>query len=169
MRTSTPARPRVDGWAGMKRGNSGAGRAAGIAVAASRARHPSDRAISLTEAAATADGRRREPMSDPVPPAATDAAAPAAGARVVVTLRDASHSFDCAPGETIVQAAVRAGIYPPFSCLQGICATCLARVTEGEVEMIANDVLSPAEVAQGYVLTCQSAPVTREVAVVYEI
>jgi ring-1,2-phenylacetyl-CoA epoxidase subunit PaaE len=46
----------------------------------------------------------------------------------------------------------------PFACKGGVCGTCRARVTEGEVEMRRNYALEPAEVAAGYVLTCQSLP-----------
>ena len=46
----------------------------------------------------------------------------------------------------------------PFACKGGVCGTCRARVTDGEVEMRRNYALEPAEVAAGYVLTCQSLP-----------
>ena len=46
----------------------------------------------------------------------------------------------------------------PFACKGGVCGTCRARVTDGEVEMRRNYALEPAEVAAGYVLTCQTVP-----------
>jgi 3-ketosteroid 9alpha-monooxygenase subunit B len=57
---------------------------------------------------------------------------------------------------------------PPFSCEAGNCATCIARVTEGEVKMRLNNALDDDEVEEGWVLTCQSEPVTPNVTVVYE-
>jgi ferredoxin len=87
---------------------------------------------------------------------------------ISITLRGEISTVEGEPGETIVQAAFRAGIVPPISCLSGHCGTCMARMTEGRVEMLANDVLTPEEIGQGYVLTCQAVPVTRTVAVVYE-
>ena len=46
----------------------------------------------------------------------------------------------------------------PFACKGGVCGTCRARVTDGEVEMLRNYALDPGEVARGYVLTCQTLP-----------
>lgn len=48
----------------------------------------------------------------------------------------------------------------PFACKGGVCGTCRARVVEGEVEMVRNYALEPDEVEQGFVLTCQSLPVS---------
>ncbi|MGI8329466.1 2Fe-2S iron-sulfur cluster-binding protein [Actinomadura scrupuli] len=71
-------------------------------------------------------------------------------------------------GETLLESARRAGLAPPFSCEAGNCATCIARLTEGAVKMRVNDVLTEEEVAEGYVLTCQSVPETPTVTVRYE-
>ncbi|MCZ2805492.1 phenylacetate-CoA oxygenase/reductase subunit PaaK [Modestobacter sp. VKM Ac-2983] len=56
----------------------------------------------------------------------------------------------------------------PFACKGGVCGTCRARVTDGEVEMRRNYALDPGEVDAGYVLTCQSLPLTDEVTVDYD-
>ncbi|MCZ2811635.1 phenylacetate-CoA oxygenase/reductase subunit PaaK [Modestobacter sp. VKM Ac-2979] len=56
----------------------------------------------------------------------------------------------------------------PFACKGGVCGTCRARVTDGEVEMRRNYALDPGEVDAGYVLTCQSLPQTDEVTVDYD-
>jgi ring-1,2-phenylacetyl-CoA epoxidase subunit PaaE len=56
----------------------------------------------------------------------------------------------------------------PFACKGGVCGTCRARITEGEVEMRRNYALEADEVAAGYVLTCQSLPVTDAVTVDYD-
>ena len=69
---------------------------------------------------------------------------------------------------TILHVARGAGLRPPTSCETGTCATCMARVVEGRVEMRRNDALTPEEVADGWVLTCQAVPVTPAVKVVYE-
>ncbi len=57
--------------------------------------------------------------------------------------------------------AVRADA--PYACKGGVCGTCRARVTSGEVEMDVNYALEPDELAAGVVLTCQSHPTTDEV------
>jgi ring-1,2-phenylacetyl-CoA epoxidase subunit PaaE len=56
----------------------------------------------------------------------------------------------------------------PFACKGGVCGTCRARVTDGEVQMRRNYALEPAEVAAGYVLTCQSLPVSDAVTVDFD-
>jgi len=56
----------------------------------------------------------------------------------------------------------------PFACKGGVCGTCRARLTEGEVTMRRNYALEPAEVAAGYVLTCQSLPVSERVTVDFD-
>lgn len=72
------------------------------------------------------------------------------------------------PGETLLESARRGGLAPPFSCEAGNCATCIARVTDGEVRMRTNNALEDDEVAEGWILTCQGEPVTPRVIVVYE-
>ncbi|QLL07244.1 2Fe-2S iron-sulfur cluster binding domain-containing protein [Mycobacterium vicinigordonae] len=73
-----------------------------------------------------------------------------------------------AVGDTLLQTARIAGLRAPSSCEIGSCGTCMARLTEGGARMINNDALDDDEVAQGWVLTCQSLPTTRTVRVVYE-
>jgi ferredoxin-NADP reductase len=71
-------------------------------------------------------------------------------------------------GATILQTARALGLAPPSSCEAGSCATCIARVTEGSVRMRHNEALTPEEVAEGWVLTCQAFPTSPLVRVVYE-
>ena len=56
----------------------------------------------------------------------------------------------------------------PFACKGGVCGTCRARVRAGEVDMVRNYALEPHEVAAGFVLTCQTYPVSDEVAVDFD-
>ena len=72
------------------------------------------------------------------------------------------------PGDTVLDAARRASLNPPYSCEQGNCATCMALVTGGSVTMRVNNALTTEEVAEGWVLTCQSLPVGPEVAIEYD-
>ncbi len=73
-----------------------------------------------------------------------------------------------AEGEAIIDAALRAGRNLPFSCKGGMCCTCRAKVVEGKVEMAVNYSLEPWELAAGFVLTCQSRPVTERVVVDFD-
>ncbi|GAB2758755.1 phenylacetate-CoA oxygenase/reductase subunit PaaK [Terrabacter koreensis] len=70
--------------------------------------------------------------------------------------------------ETILDATLRARPDAPFSCTNGVCGTCRARVVSGEVRMDRNYALEPEEVAAGIVLACQSHPVTDEVSLDYD-
>ncbi|HXJ37267.1 MAG TPA: ferredoxin--NADP reductase [Candidatus Eisenbacteria bacterium] len=72
------------------------------------------------------------------------------------------------PGDTILDTARRAGLNPPFACQAGNCGTCMAYLTEGTVTMRANNALDADEVEQGWILTCQSIPTSREVVVDYD-
>jgi ring-1,2-phenylacetyl-CoA epoxidase subunit PaaE len=68
----------------------------------------------------------------------------------------------------VLDAAQRVRGDLPFACKGGVCGTCRARVTAGEVRMRRNYALEPEEVAAGYVLTCQSLPVSDAVTVDYD-
>ncbi|HVU62290.1 MAG TPA: ferredoxin--NADP reductase [Mycobacteriales bacterium] len=69
---------------------------------------------------------------------------------------------------TILESARWNGMSAPSSCEAGHCATCMAQVVEGEVSMAVNDILTDEEVEAGWVLTCQTVPVSPVVRVVYE-
>ena len=66
-------------------------------------------------------------------------------------------------GESILEAALRAGADLPYACKAGVCCTCRARLVEGEVRMDANYTLEAAEIKAGFRLACQSHPVTAKV------
>ncbi len=72
------------------------------------------------------------------------------------------------PGDTLLETARRGGLRPPFSCEAGNCATCMAFLKEGNVRMRANNALTPEEVEEGWILTCQSLPSGETVVVEYE-
>ena len=72
------------------------------------------------------------------------------------------------PGDTILETVRRAGLKPPFSCQQGSCGTCMAHLDAGNATMRVNNVLDAAEVEEGWVLTCQAIPTSREVVVDYD-
>ncbi len=69
---------------------------------------------------------------------------------------------------TILDGAQRARPDLPFACKGGVCGTCRARVTAGEVRMRRNFALEADELDEGYVLTCQAVPLTDTVTVDYD-
>ena len=72
------------------------------------------------------------------------------------------------PGDTLLETARRGGLRPPFSCESGNCATCMAFLKEGAARMRANNALTPEEVEEGWILTCQGLPTGETVRVEYE-
>lgn len=92
-------------------------------------------------------------------------------AQAAVTLwRDGrAFSFPYAASDGhLLAAAARAGLDLPYSCRSGVCATCRARVLQGEVRMTRNFALEPADVQAGFVLTCQAQPVSDAVTVSFD-
>jgi 3-ketosteroid 9alpha-monooxygenase subunit B len=100
--------------------------------------------------------------------AATGSVETAVPDEVTVTLGGKTVVVRYQPGDTLLETARRGGLRPPFSCEAGNCATCMAFLKEGSVRMRANNALTPEEVEEGWVLTCQSLPSGRTVTVEYE-
>jgi len=71
--------------------------------------------------------------------------------------------------ESVLNAALRVRPDVPFACTGGVCGTCRARLLSGDVRMTENYALEPEELEAGYVLTCQSHPLTEKVAVDYDV
>ena len=88
---------------------------------------------------------------------------------VTAVLDGVTRTFTLEKGkESILEAGLRAGVELPYSCKSGACSTCRAKLTAGEVDMDVNFALEDYEVARGFVLTCQSHPVTDRVSVDYD-
>jgi ring-1,2-phenylacetyl-CoA epoxidase subunit PaaE len=71
-------------------------------------------------------------------------------------------------GSSILDASIEAGVDAPFSCKGAVCCTCRAKIIEGKVKMDANFALTDAEVEEGFVLTCQSHPLTEKVVIDFD-
>lgn len=69
---------------------------------------------------------------------------------------------------SVLDAGLAEGLELPYACKGGVCSTCRALLTEGEVEMDANFALEDYEIARGYILTCQSYPVSDRIVVDYD-
>ncbi|MFI5264801.1 MAG: FAD-binding oxidoreductase [Candidatus Kapaibacterium sp.] len=70
--------------------------------------------------------------------------------------------------EPVLFAAKRIGLDAPYSCQNGSCSTCRAKLLEGKVYMKVNFALTPKDVASGFILTCQSLPLTESLVVSYD-
>ena len=73
-----------------------------------------------------------------------------------------------ADDESILDAALRAGMDLPFACKGGMCSTCRAKLVEGEARMEVNYSLEPWELKAGFILTCQARPLSDRVVVDYD-
>jgi ring-1,2-phenylacetyl-CoA epoxidase subunit PaaE len=71
-------------------------------------------------------------------------------------------------GESILDAALMEGINLPYSCKNGICGTCRAKLLEGKAQMDFYFALGPGQVQQGWILTCRSHPVSEKLVVDFD-
>lgn len=106
----------------------------------------------------------------PQAPAGTsDTSADAPRARITVTVDGVRREVDYRDAHaSILDAALAAGIDLPYSCKGGMCCTCRAKVLEGKVRMDRNYSLEQPDLDAGYVLACQSHPLTDTVAVSFD-
>jgi ring-1,2-phenylacetyl-CoA epoxidase subunit PaaE len=95
--------------------------------------------------------------------------AEAAQSHIELIIDGVRREVDFMPGQhSILDAGRAAGVDLPFSCKGGMCSTCRAKVLDGQVRMAKNYALEPHEVAEGFVLTCQSYPMTERVVISYD-
>lgn len=77
---------------------------------------------------------------------------------VTVHIGGRAHTIQAAPGETILEAGLAAGLPMKFSCTVGGCGTCRVKLRAGRVDVEEPSCLSDAERQAGYVLACVSRP-----------
>lgn len=110
-----------------------------------------ERFISLpdeeTQAATVAAAQAAPPLPDAVDEA-----------EVEVKLNGELHTLRCGGTETLLEAALRAGLNAPYSCQAGMCASCMCQVLEGSVHLRHNEVLDKKDLAKAWTLACQAVP-----------
>jgi len=104
----------------------------------------------------------------PEPVHHTEAAAEGPTSEVTVILDGRSTTLALSRAQPVLDSAQDSRDDLPFACKGGVCGTCRAKVTSGEVEMRRNYALEKAEVDAGFVLTCQSLPISDTVTVDYD-
>ena len=87
---------------------------------------------------------------------------------LTVLLDDEEFTFTMDKSSLVLDAVLKENIDAPYSCQGGVCSTCIARITEGKVEMVKNQILTDGEIAEGFALTCQSHPITPTLKVDYD-
>lgn len=77
-----------------------------------------------------------------------------------ITVQPSGHQFSCEADETVLSAAIRAGVGLPYSCKSGACSSCKGKVVSGSVKHKAyqSRSLTDDEAAQGYSLLCCAIP-----------
>ncbi|WP_175716594.1 ferredoxin--NADP reductase [Burkholderia anthina] len=134
--------------------------AAMLGLGLPRSRVHVERFASLPDAPAQADAAA----------SASSAAAAAAagdGAAIETVLDGDAFMFDSAPGETLLDAMLRAGVPAPNSCRMGQCGACMCRIERGEVALDSNHVLDDDEIAAGWTLACCARPASDALRVVF--
>jgi len=105
---------------------------------------------------------QHNPFDAPEPVAAGVAAT------LEVTLDGETRSLDWPAGRRMLDVLRDAGLDAPFSCREGICGACACQLTGGKVDLLNNEVLEDADLADGYILACQSVALSPEVSISYE-
>jgi ring-1,2-phenylacetyl-CoA epoxidase subunit PaaE len=102
-------------------------------------------------------------------PAAVSAAEPIPGGGTIrATLDGRGGQWPSLAGESVLETVLRNRSDAPYACKGGVCGTCRTRLVSGEVRMDRNFALEPEETEAGYVLACQSHPVTSVVEVDFD-
>ena len=84
---------------------------------------------------------------------------------ITLQLNGNLHTFESTRNQTLLSSALLRGYDAPYSCLNGVCSSCIGRVEEGEAKMAKNEVLNDEQVSQGYILTCQAYAMTDKIKV----
>ncbi|MCL7752140.1 ferredoxin--NADP reductase [Polaribacter sp. Z022] len=88
-------------------------------------------------------------------------------AKLIAKINNTQIELTVPEGKTILRTLIDKGLNPPFSCEGGVCSTCVCKLKQGKVHMKNNLSLDESEVEKGYILSCQSIPLTQLVEVEY--
>ena len=89
--------------------------------------------------------------------------------KVEAELDDESFEFEVPTnGNSVLDTALDEGLDPPFSCKGGVCTSCKAKIIEGTVKMDSNFALTDSELADGFILTCQSHPTSEKLKITWD-
>ena len=99
---------------------------------------------------------------------AAEPAEASVAATLAVEIDEKKHTLDWPAGARMLDVMIDAGLAASYSCREGICGACACRLIDGQVEMAHNEVLEEEDLAEGYVLACQSVALTDQVSVSYD-
>jgi len=81
--------------------------------------------------------------------------------QIKIELKGKAYDVPYVRGQSLLKAALEAGLDAPYSCEEGFCGSCTARLLDGKVEMQEDDALTAEEKKKGYVLACQARPTSQ--------
>ncbi len=84
-----------------------------------------------------------------------------------VDLDGETHQFEWPREKKLLDFLLEKGLKAPFSCRQGACSACACILAEGEVKMLTNEILEQDDLDEGFVLACQSVPLSEKVSIRY--
>jgi 3-ketosteroid 9alpha-monooxygenase subunit B len=87
--------------------------------------------------------------------------------RLEVELDGETHEYDWPRHTKLLDFLLAQGLKAPYSCRQGLCSACACIIDEGEVKMLTNEILEQEDLDEGYILGCQSLPLTEKVKIRY--
>lgn len=88
--------------------------------------------------------------------------------KITVMVDDQESSFVMDRKKRVLDAVLEQDLDAPYSCQGGICSSCVARLKEGKVEMVKNQILTDSEIEDGLILTCQAHPTTPSISIDYD-
>jgi 3-ketosteroid 9alpha-monooxygenase subunit B len=102
------------------------------------------------------------PFEQTEPPEASVAAT------LAVEIDGKVHTLEWPSGRRMLDVMIEGGLDASYSCREGVCGACACRLLGGEVEMAHNNVLEAEDIADGFILACQSVALTGQVSVSYD-
>lgn len=89
-------------------------------------------------------------------------------AKINVQLNGANSIIECKQGQTLLDALIESGIDAPYSCKEGICSTCKAKLLDGKVIIEKHASLTDIDINEKQILTCQAVPLSKEVKIDFD-
>ena len=107
-------------------------------------------------------------FSPPAKPASRQTKANANEIGLKIICNGKQHSVPMSADDNPLAAGLQAGLDLPYSCRNGVCCTCRAKVMQGQVSMHKNFTLTSEEIAQGFVLSCQAKALTPQLVLSFD-